>query len=200
MTNYTEILEEYKKKFPNMLANIRRFEVQNIANYNSMVLALGTDPKQATKRELKQEPIYKADLTDNKYTQLVKKMQYLYNQKAKFCNSLHTFKAYENAERSLVVTQILRLKEEYNSLAVLKKHYERFGELPEEPAEQERKLSENVAELRVLAKNIHSNLAKNRKKLSAADTDLKKKKYQENIAKLNAELELINKKIRLNNG
>jgi hypothetical protein len=207
-------LSLYKKYFPDRIAFANRVERNPSQHHVDMMLrelaALVPVPKkQVTKVKplpsdkpnpiVKQSDWVETDLSKPEYAELQKQMQYIWNKKAKLSNSLGDYAEHQNAERRLVVTEILNLKSEYNALFVRKKYYEQFGEMPSEAETPEAEEKKGLAELRLSLKDLHSRLSKKRKLLREATTQDKIKKFQEAIVQLEAEIKNINHKIKLFN-
>jgi hypothetical protein len=195
-------LELYRQLFPERLAFMNRVQAnpsehhirlmrQELANYFK-----SQSPQPVAKTTILVEAKPEAlPMQSSVLDEILKEQQYLWNRKAKLSNSLADF-AYEDvAGRALVVTEILKLREQYNELAEKKNYYMVNGQLPVSQVLEEKTLS--LAELRLKLQNEQTNKSKKQARLKQAKSDQQKLHYQEAIAIHEAQINYLKNKIKI---
>lgn len=125
-------------------------------------------------------------------------MSDLYTEKARLSNTLADFgdsnEETTRAQRQSVVDHILLIEEKYNTLAGLKKHIEQNGSLPEIQVVGPQVQTMDKSELIQKRNNLRSNVTKAKNKLKESPENVQ---AQEKLAKLEAELEEIENRLKL---
>lgn len=135
---------------------------------------------------------------DKDFEALIIRQGELYRQRSKLSNELVDI-AFDStqAERKVIVDQILAKVSEYNKLAEAKRFYEKHGKWPEQP-EIKKKISDTEKqELLKQIQNIRSNISKAKKAVEKYQHQpTKVQKYQVKKARLEMELQYAEELIR----